>query len=266
MKGGIVIDNHVHCPEKWASQIETKEVEKGKLNPVRTVEDLYALTREVGIDKVCLFAPFNDWVRGNRHLKAVAEKFPDWAIPIGVVNPRWGRLAIEEVRRFSEWGFKGLKLIPYAHSYPADCYSVQKVMREAIKLDLPIHFHTSDHIVDKYYRHTVTFTTYERYENLARMFPDAKIIMAHMCVSEWMNAVDLAEKYENIILDTSGSTIVYGMLEISVDRIAAERLFYGSDAPLYHPLIALSKVKDSDLSERDKRLILGENAAKLYGV
>ena len=59
MKGGIVIDNHVHCPEKWASQIETKEVEKGKLNPVRTVEDLYALTREVGIDKVCLFAPFN---------------------------------------------------------------------------------------------------------------------------------------------------------------------------------------------------------------
>jgi predicted TIM-barrel fold metal-dependent hydrolase len=268
----VIIDNHVHCPEKWADTVIANKRELqtfsgvSKLNPVKTVEDLLLVMDDVGVDKMCLFAPYVEWIWGNQHLRKVVERYPDRVIPIGVVNPRWGKIAIEEIRRFGEWGFRGLKLIPYSHSYPADCYSVQKVIVEAIKLDIPVHFHTSDHLVDKLYPHTESYTTYERYGNIAKMFPDAKVIMAHMCVSEWMNAVDLAEKYDNILLDTSGSTIIYGMLEIAAERIGAERILYGSDAPLYDPHITLSKVKDSDLSESDKRLILGENAVKIYGL
>lgn len=264
----MIIDDHVHCPEKMRrDSIRSYSTLRGsKLNPVDTVEELISVMTKAEVDKFCLFAPHNDWLWGNQFLRSVAKEYPNRVVPVGVVNPRWGDVAVEEVNKFGEWGFKGLKLIPYSHSYPADCYSVQQVIPEAIRLGIPVHFHTSDHLVDKLYPHAETFTTYDRYESLADMFPDATIIMAHMCVSDWMDAIDVAKKYDNIILDTSGTTIVYGMLEIAVERVGADRIVYGSDAPLYDPVIALSKVRDSDLSERDKHLILGENIARLLGI
>lgn len=112
----VVIDNHVHCPEKIREESTdgSSNLGRSKLNPVKTVEDLISLMTKTGVDKICLFAPHTDWVWWNQHLRNVAGEYPDRVIPIVVVNPRWGKVAIEEVKKFVEWGFEGLKLIPRA--------------------------------------------------------------------------------------------------------------------------------------------------------
>jgi len=71
------------------------------------------------------------------------------------------------------------------------------------------------------------------------------------------------EPYRNVYLDTSGFDPEMGIVEMAVERLGAERVIYGSDAPGRSFAAQVAKVIYADISEADKRLILGENAAKI---
>jgi uncharacterized protein len=57
-----------------------------------------------------------------------------------------------------------------------------------------------------------------------------------------------------------------GLVEGWVREVGAERLLWGTDLPGADLLLTLAKVRDANLSETDKALILGGNAAKLMGL
>ena len=73
----------------------------------------------------------------------------------------------------------------------------------------------------------------------------------------------VAESCKNIILDTCSSTVDMGFVERAVERLGAERIVFGSDVPLFDPWCQLEKVKSAEIDEEDKRLILGENIARI---
>jgi predicted TIM-barrel fold metal-dependent hydrolase len=56
-----------------------------------------------------------------------------------------------------------------------------------------------------------------------------------------------------------------GIVEKAVEVLGAERVYYGSDAPGRNYAAQLAKVRYADISDRDKALILGGNAARLLG-
>ena len=51
-----------------------------------------------------------------------------------------------------------------------------------------------------------------------------------------------------------------------VAAIGAERVLYGSDVPFLSPVPQVGKVVYADIGETEKRMILGLNAARLFGV
>ena len=67
----------------------------------------------------------------------------------------------------------------------------------------------------------------------------------------------------NILIETSGFDATAGFIEMAVREIGAERIIFGSHLPSRSLGTELRKVIGAEISERDKKRILGENFRNL---
>ncbi len=99
---------------------------------------------------------------------------------------------------------------------------------------------------------------------LARRFPAQKFICAH-AGGEWERGIRAVRAQQNILLETSGFDSTAGFIEMAVREVGAGRIVFGSHLPSRSLGTELGKVVGADISEQDKRRILGENFRKLLG-
>jgi predicted TIM-barrel fold metal-dependent hydrolase len=106
----------------------------------------------------------------------------------------------------------------------------------------------------------------------ANRHPGARVLLAHLGNGAGANGrVDLqvraaqAARHGNLWVDTSSArSILPGLLEWAVKELGAERLLFGSDAPLYDVAMQRTRIELADLPDAAKRLILRENAIKFF--
>ncbi len=194
-----------------------------------------------------------DFVEGNERLKDDIEKYPRRFIPFFNVHPRYEEESVTEIEKCAgDWGWRGLKLHPQYQMYPANSYAVKKVIEQASKYECVILYHSGDNFVG-------SLCSPSLIADVAREFPETTIIMGHMGVSDWPEAIEAAKVYKNIILDTTSCIINYGVVEYAVKYAGRQRVIWGSDFPFYPFRLGLSKIIDSELDERTKEFILGKN-------
>ncbi|MCA9133584.1 MAG: amidohydrolase family protein, partial [Planctomycetales bacterium] len=97
---------------------------------------------------------------------------------------------------------------------------------------------------------------------LAARFPSQKFICAH-AGGEWERGIRAVRDCPNILLETSGFDATAGFIEMAVREVGAERIVFGSHLPGRSLGTELGKIVGADISEADKRLILGENFRNL---
>ena len=68
-------------------------------------------------------------------------------------------------------------------------------------------------------------------------------------LGDWHRAIAVAEKHENLLLDTASSQIDNGMLELAVARLGPERIIFGTDMPLLDPFTQLAKVQGAEITD-----------------
>jgi predicted TIM-barrel fold metal-dependent hydrolase len=78
-------------------------------------------------------------------------------------------------------------------------------------------------------------------------------------------AIDVAERHPNIILETSAMPYP-GKIREAIDRIGAHRVIFGSDGPVSSPALEREKVVRAGLPGEELDLVLGGTAATLLGV
>jgi uncharacterized protein len=201
-----------------------------------------------------------DFKEGNGELKKAVDQFTDRIIPFFAVHPRFWGTAAEEIKRCAgEWGWRGLKLHPDFHAYPANCVSVVDTIGQAQAYQCVVMIHSAD-------RASSCYATPAMIADVARQLPDTKIIIAHMGMADWQEAIEWAEQYPNLILDSTGSLNWYGMIESAVEKLGVERVIWGSDFPLFPLEMGISKIVDSDIDEESKRQILGENIKRIMQI
>jgi hypothetical protein len=170
-------------------------------------------------------------------------------------------------------GAKGLKLHPVSNRfYPSD-RGLWPAYQRAMDLRLPILFHSGEAEVAGY-----TQADYARpanFEPVMQSFPKLVIILAHLGKGFLEESVALARKYGNVYFDTSailsGGEIRSGFASGGdavklIRTIGVSRVLFGSDWPWFDPLLAIRQIEGLDLSEEEKRMILGRNAAKVFGL
>jgi hypothetical protein len=93
---------------------------------------------------------------------------------------------------------------------------------------------------------------------LARRHSEQKFICAH-AGGEWERGIRAVRGSSNILVETSGFDATAGFIEMAVRELGARRIVFGSHLPSRSLGTELAKVIGANVSDRDKRLILGEN-------
>ncbi len=97
---------------------------------------------------------------------------------------------------------------------------------------------------------------------LAARFPEQKFLCAH-AGGEWQRGIRAVRDSRNILVETSGFDSTAGFIEMAVRELGAERIVFGSHLPSRSLGTELGKVVTAGNSDKDKRLILGENYRNL---
>jgi predicted TIM-barrel fold metal-dependent hydrolase len=110
------------------------------------------------------------------------------------------------------------------------------------------------------------------YLRFANAFPEVRVIVAHLgCgwdedMTHQVRAIQQS-KHGNVFTDTSSArSITPNLIEWAVREVGADRILYGTDTPLYFAPMQRARIDAADLSDRDRRLILCENAERLLGL
>ena len=80
------------------------------------------------------------------------------------------------------------------------------------------------------------------------------------------DVVALAGEYENVYVDLAFSLTAFGGLESLVRYVPVEKILFASDICFQQATHQIGNVLMADISDDDKRKILGENAVKVFGL
>ncbi len=192
----------------------------------------------------------------NRAVADFAKRDPRIRPMVYVYPPLGTQHALDQIRRWMDAGFQGLKIWVSL----ADDPGVFPLIERMIEYGKP----TLIHAMHKSVGQLPLESDPTNIANLARRYPQAKIIMPHMG-GNFLYSCEVIAPYSNIWTDPSGTYCETGMLEHAVSVLGADRILFGSDAPGADFVNNVAKVVTADLPEGALKKILSDNARNLWG-
>jgi hypothetical protein len=220
------------------------------------LETLLGRSAEAGIDRSCVMAlrdPFSD--SANRKVAEFCAKAPDKLIGFAVHHPQReaGQLRPKLLEEIKSMGLKGVR---------ADGHPSRELLDVAAELKVPV----------VYYPDPNEYAGPGRaYYMIAAAYPSVNFILPHLAVYrswQWWGhyeAIDLVRRFPNVYVGTS-SVVSRKYLDMAAREIPAERIVFGSFAPVLDPRVEIHSVKLLKVPEAAKALILGGNIQRLLGL
>ncbi|RLF16952.1 MAG: hypothetical protein DRJ66_02030 [Thermoprotei archaeon] len=221
-----------------------------------SVERILKLEEKAGVDKVVVFPvhyPPDKYPEANKEVANAATRYPDKIIPFAKVAASHPEAHEHLLEAVEQYGVKGLKL------HATEGFPTREIMNILLDHGLPLIIHTDD---SKGPFQLVP---------LIRAYPDVTIIIAHLGsyifnYYHQLQAIYLASRYDNVYLDTSVGSSLHRNLVRAIEEAGAEKILFGSDAPEFHPAVERRKIEILDISDKEKRMILGENIRRILKI
>ncbi len=213
----------------------------------------------------------------NEYLTDVQNRWPDRFITCGMADyrqPGW----IHQAKNLISQGFKGIAIPGHRLQTPTgrisltstDMMDMFRIMQEK-GLFLSITLEDGDVQVPEM-------------EEVIQEFPDLKIAVGHFGMVTrpgWMEQIRLA-RHKNVMIESGGITWLFNSefypfngavraIREAADEVGMDKLMWGSDYPRTITAITYRMsydfiLKSTLLTDREKELFLGENAAAFYGI
>ncbi|MDO4733400.1 MAG: TatD family hydrolase [Bacillota bacterium] len=268
----MLIDMHTHFfKEQAAAKILARLTACSGFTPCTdgTCRDTWRISREAGYDHA-LALPIatrpSQQQQLNDFMAAVNHSCGEHILCFGSVHPAAADLEAE-LQRIKALGLLGVKFHPQYQEVYIDDPRVERMIRLATELGLPLIFHAGDDpgLPPPLYASVERISRLlERLEDL----PEMRLIAAHMGGYREWDAVEALLLGRNLYFDTA---FVFGLAEREqilriIEGHGWQRILLGSDCPWQHPAEALAGLRQLDLPELQFRAIAGENAAALLGL
>ncbi len=245
-----VIDAHAHILAKGTHGAAMVAMPEGDTKGV--VER----NRKLGVNKTCVSAwtaIWTDYKLGNEDTRLGIEAFPEEIVGYAALDPNYVTDWDAECSYYyEECGFQGMKPYWPRSGRPYNDPLYEPWWKYGNEHHLFALMHPSDNFK-------------EEMLDLAPRFPNVNFLLAHSGWS-WKQArlhVELAKKFPNCFLEITFTSVTNGTIEYMVREVGSERVLYGSDAPMRDPFPQFGWVVYADISEEDKRNILGRNMEKI---
>jgi uncharacterized protein len=237
-------------------------------------DEIVPVMNEEGVDISVVFGfPWKNPDTARMHNDYIihsVERYPEKLKGFCCVDPSWHGAA-DEVERCLTAGLSGVGELAF-YTSGIDQNTIQNLeplMDLCLKNKVPILIHTNEPIGHQYPGKT-PITLFEIY-NLAKHFPDNKIVLAH-----WGGGVffyihlkrEVKDTLKNVYYDTAASPFLYDkeIYRTAVSIAGKNKVLFGSDYPLLKPSRYFQEIEESGLSKKDQARILGENAAMFFGI
>ena len=239
LPGTLVIDGHTHILQ-FLPDMRFR-------TPEEAAEEAVSQMDAYGMDAGCVMSGGYmengaDYRQGNDFLLAAWRCAPERLIPFAHVNPvDRQETVLAELERVEGVGVRCIKLLNSYQGYPGDGPTLMAVYEFAQKHNMLIlNHHWSE----------------EELRKVSAAFPEVDLMRGHGGASAL--SAELPNVYDNI----------WGLFPLSViergfQRYDTRKILFGSDAFLNEPSVGLGLVVYADIPDEHKRLILGENIARL---
>jgi predicted TIM-barrel fold metal-dependent hydrolase len=240
-----IIDTHAHLGD-WMFPIPSVSPEK-----LLSYMDFYQIEHSVisSSSAICY-----DFMAGNRELLESIKQYSRlWGYI--VLNPHYLEESFEELEKYhDESKFVGLKFHPEQQAYRLNGKNAIKLLKHIsdTRAELPILIHT-------FGKELV-----QNIGEIAALFPNLKIIMAHMGGDIWQEGIDMASYYANVYLDPCCSFADADKIKTAVKTLGAERILLGSDQTLFDPGFTIGMLRDAEITENQAERISYQNALQLF--
>ena len=221
---------------------------------------------KLGIDKLCCSIPITtltatpDEVRRcNDDVLDAMKQYPDRILGYCFVNPGYYREAVVEMKRcIVGHGMIGVKLYnQYFYSEPV----VYPVVEQAIEMKIPILGHAGHPTAPANRARQPRISDGTHFAQLAAEYPEAILIEGHIGGGgDWEWSIKAIRRSPNVYLDTSGSVVDEGMIEMAVRELGAERLLFGTDMTMEG---GVGKILGADLTDAQREMIFYKNMSAI---
>ena len=246
---GPIIDVHAHAARgRWHFPIPAEGLDNHRRFMERYDIEVCILSSTLGV--------VYDYKEGNSQLLEMIEG-EERFLGYVVVNPNDLEGSCAEMDRYyAHPQFVGAKYHgPYSNSYTSDP-KTRALIDEVGKRGRPLLIHNAG-------SGWVTAL-----KEAARANPNLPIIVAHggQYPGTCEDAIELVSQTENVYLEFCTSAPERGIIRQAIDTVGPERILFGSDQDLIDPGFVLGSYADADLTPREERLIMYENAKRLFGL
>lgn len=209
----------------------------------------------------------------NSFMAEAQREHEDVFLAFGIVDPWFGKSAVNQVREIKDLGLRGVGEFNPArqHFFPNDRH-FYPLWEAAEELELIVLFHTGyaaagsgmpggDGVKLKYCEPMFL-------DDVAADFPDLKIIGAHPSWPWVSQSLAIARHKPNFFIDISGWSPKYFPTEmvLQMSEMIPEKTLFGSDFPLLGLDRWFREFSDLGLADEVVSKILLRNAADLFGV
>ncbi|MCQ2468053.1 MAG: amidohydrolase family protein [Clostridia bacterium] len=254
-----IFDAHCHIyPEKIARAASDGigKFYDMKFDKIGTVERLVRKGDEAGVSMFLVHSVSTTPMQVasiNKFIAGSVADHPDRMVGFGTMHPA-SEDYVADIENIIELGLKGVKLHPDFQQFALDSDEAYKLCKVISDYKLPVLVHTGDP--------RFKFSNPDQTRVILERLPDLKFIGAHFGGwSVWEEAVTKLSGYSNMWVDSS-STMNWVDAQGTKDMIhafGAERVFFGSDYPMWPVDVDVERFKALGLSAEEEEKILWSN-------
>ncbi len=239
-----------------------------------TADDLVNFMDEYGVDKSVTFGfPWKKPAYYKENNDAVLDgvaRFPDRLIGLCCVDAD-DPGAAAEVERCLAAGMSGVgELAFYQSGIEADALErLAPIMALCRQKNAPVMIHTNEPVGHLYPGKTPN--TLAQIYQLAKTFPDNKLILAHWGGGIFFYTLlkkEVTDTLANVYYDTAASPFLYTpeIYQAAKNMAGLDKILFGTDFPLIKPERYFRDMDAAGLTTGEKQKICGENTATLFNL
>jgi hypothetical protein len=218
----------------------------------------------LGLDQLCVSIPVTRGMPTMTEVRACNDdvlhamrRYPGRILGYCYICPGHTE-SLGEIDRCLDEGMIGVKLY---NQYKIWDPAVHPTIEKAIKERVPILEHAGYPTTPEHWKAQPNMSHAGDFVRVARLYPEAMLIEAHIGGGgDWEWAIKQLRQAPSVYLDTSGSVIDAGMVEMAASELGVERLLFGTDMTMEG---GVGKILGADVTASGKEQIFWKNMRKI---
>lgn len=182
-----------------------------------------------------------------------------------VYDPNFADATREMIKaHHSDPAFVGIKIHPSDHKVMADDERYRIAWELAYKYGLPLMSHSWTLTANPKQK----YATPDKFEKYITEYKNVKFIFGHSGgrTAGIKEVVSIGKKNKNVYFDLAGDIYNRGLIEYLAENAGAGHVLLASDVNWFDLSVQIGMVLGAELPTEDKKLILGGNAAEIFGI